>query len=123
MRNFEFTRAPHDEPDSIWDDTLQERDRLVNLIFETYFSGEYTYICKCRSCNSLFGFKSTRLEKANQSCSECGSNNYEQVSSNVWDSIDENLKQKINNYLDSLRCLDLKYQSPNDVIWPTFPTI
>jgi len=120
MSSVEFSRTISVDP--VWAEVLEERDRLVELIFSTYYNGVYDYNCRCKNCTHLFTNHVTRLEKGKQNCPLCFSSNYEMLSSNVGEDLDPTLVTKINRYLNLMKQLDLRFNSPEEVVWPTFPT-
>lgn len=108
--------------DEIWDDVIREKDRLLDEVFNNYVNvWDVTFTAVCNECETSFPGNTNKQLKYTLHCPNCNASNYRFET--IEDVVDSEVKNKINRYISNLKYIEFKFSSPDEVIWPTFPTI
>jgi len=107
--------------DEIWDDVSREKDRLLDEVFNNYVNAwDVSFTAVCNECDTSFSGQTSKELKNTLHCPNCNASNYKFET--IEDVVDSDFKTKIYKYIRNLRSIELKFSSPEEVVWPPFPT-
>ena len=108
--------------DEIWDDVIREKDRLLDEVYNNYVNvWDVSFTAVCNECGTSFPGNVNKQFKYTLHCPNCNASNYKFET--IEDVVDPEFKKRIYRYISNLRYIELKFSSPEEVVWPTFPTI